>query len=225
MRREGLFKFRNDPLKRQPFENLSTDAQSRADIYAQGNAARAAWEQADPAWTYAQDVTVGSLGSLLANSFTHQQTNTRKETAWRNAAAALMTKAGALDVDNMAWYAAATRRFAAGTTEGDMIRVTVPTTTRPEAAVGQAVISNLMVSGSDIHFDAAAEHATRYTYLHQAPGSSVFLVAVADTPSSAFTLHGQAPGAHKFKVIGSNASSQGEESAAVEATVAQAAVA
>ncbi len=223
--RKGSFHFRANPVKKRKFDALHTDGENRADIFDQGLAARDAWEAADPAWVVETDLPLGSFSSLLVATQARQATHSAKLAAWRHAAAELMEKARAVDVDNVAWYAEATREFPAGTSEGDMIRSTVPTTSRPSEPVGQAVISNLMVVGGDIHFDVEAEHATRYTYLHQAPGSQVFLVEVADTPSSAFTLHNQAVGVHQFKVFGINSAGQGEESAVVEATVAQSAVA
>ena len=131
-----------------------------------------------------------------------------------------MNKARAVDADSVAWYAAATRKFPAGTVEGDMLRSTVPTTSRPESPVGQAVISNVMVSGTDIHFDCAAPHATRFTYLHQTPGASGFVVVVAETPEASLTLHGQIAGLHKFKALGRNSRGTGPESAVAEVTVA-----
>ena len=223
--RIGAVHFRNDRVKRVAFTKLRTDGEARDAVFAQGEAARDAWQVADAAWEISGELTLGSFSSLLATALARRATHSTKLAAWRNASAALMQAAEALDRDNIAWYAEVTERFAAGTTAGDMIRSTVPTTTRPEQAVGQAVVSNVMAAGGDIHFDVSAPHATRYTYLQKAPGSPVFLVVVADTPSASLTLHGQPAGLHQFKAFGSNADGTGLESAVVEVTVAQAAVA
>ena len=184
--------------------------------------ARAAWAEADATWEYEDGATVSGLGSLLATSLTYLKSNTTKLSAWRSAAAKLTNKAKALSKETVAWYAAATRKFPVGTTEGDMIRSTVPTTTRPEAPVGQAVISNLMASGGDVHFDCSAPHATRFTYLHQPPGTPTFLVIVADSPDTSLTLHNQPPGLHRFKAVGQNSHGDGPESAVVETTLSAA---
>jgi hypothetical protein len=82
-----------------------------------------------------------------------------------------------------------------------------------------------MVSGTDVHFDVTAAHATRFTYLHQPPGSPVFVVALADSEQTSLTLHGLAPGQHGFKAFGSNSDGRGPDSAVTLVTVAQSAVA
>jgi hypothetical protein len=46
---------------------------------------------------------------------------------WRTQSEILNRKAAALKAANIAWYAAATRIFTAGTAEGDMIRRSIPT--------------------------------------------------------------------------------------------------
>jgi len=124
----------------------------------------------------------------------------------------LMARAEALYDDCVAWYSDATTRFREGTPQGDLVRSTVPTTTSPTDAVGQAVISHVMVTGGTIHFDCAASHATQFTYLHKAPGSMQFVVLLADTAETSVTLQGQPNGEHRFKAIGSNSQGTGPES-------------
>ena len=223
--RKGNFRFRNDPVKVQLFQALVTDATSRSGVYEQGLAARDAWKEVDPAWQLSKQDTLAAFSSLLKASLAKQSVESAKFTAWRWASAALMNKAVLVDVDNVAWYAEATRKFPEGTTEGDLIRSAVPTTSRAEPEVGQAVISNLVASGSTIHFDVAAPGATRFTYLQQAPGSPAFVVALADSPQSSFTLQGQSNGLHRFKAVGSNSGSSGPESAVAEVSVSVAAAA
>lgn len=223
--RAGAYHFRNDTVKQSLFEGLATDGRSRADIYDQGLAARDAWQEADPAWNLSTTDTLASFSALLTGCLTKQATHSAKFTAWRRASSVLMNKARQVDEDCVAWFAEATRRFPEGTTEGDLIRSAVPTTTRTEPPVGQAVISNLVVDVATIHFDVAAESATRFTYLHQAPGSAAFVVVLADVPESNLTLTGQPNGVHRFKAFGSNSAGSGAESAVAEITVAVAAAA
>jgi hypothetical protein len=217
----GRVHFRNHDVKRVCFECLRTDGASRAAVYEQGLAARDAWQEADAQWTFAPDVTLAAFSALLSSSLAKQSVHSAKLAAWRNASAAVMEKARNLDRDNIAWFAEATRRFPAGTTEGDMIRSTVPRTTRTETPVGQAVISNLTVNAGTIRFDVSAPGATRYTYLHQAPDSAAFVVVLADSPEASFALSGQPSGLHRFKVVGSNSQGSGPESAVAEISVAQ----
>ena len=220
VKREGSFAFRGDAVKRELFRALRTEARSRDDIYNQGEAARAAWALVDPLWTYEEEVTLGSFGSLLAVALTRKSTHQTALTAWRSAAAKLRNKALAVDADNVAWYAAATRQFRAGTEKGDLIRSTVPTTYRPPPPVGQAVIAPVMVAGGTIHFDCAAPHATRFAYLHQPPGAPGFAVLAADTAEASVTLANQPAGVHRFQAVGRNSGGDGPASVVVEVTVA-----
>ena len=120
--------------------------------------------------------------------------------------------------------AEATRRFPVGTVEGDLIRSTVPTTYTPPPEVGPGQITTVMASGTEIHADATALHATKFTWFHQAPGSPAFLVIATGAPGS-LTLHNQAPGVHRLKAAGANSGGEGAPSAAVEVTIAQQAAA
>ena len=122
----------------------------------------------------------------------------------------------------MAWYAAATRQFAEGTPDGDMIRSTVPVTTEMAVEVGPAVIKNLLADGGTVRFDAEAPHATTFTYLHQKPGASEWATLQADTVETAVTVGGLTPGEHRFKAMGANAQGLGPESAEAVAVIAQA---
>ncbi len=223
--RAGSYHFRTDSIKQVLFEGLLTDGRSRSDIYDQGLAARDAWQEADPAWTLSTTDTLAAFSALLTGCLAKQAAHSAKFTAWRRASAVLMNKARQVDEDCIAWFAEATRRFVEGTTEGDLIRSAVPTTTRSEPPVGQAVISNLVVDLATIHFDVAAESATRFTYLHQAPGSPSFVVVLADVAEPSLTLSNQPNGVHRFKAFGSNSAGSGPESAVAETTVSVAAAA
>jgi hypothetical protein len=227
----GAVRFRKNVPRQQLFEALNTDSRSRTDIYADGLAARDAWAEADPAWVIKvsnkdneeiqEQITVGGFGSLLASCLERQKTHSAKFQAWRLAASTVNTLAQTLDEESMAWFEEATRLFREGTAAGDMIRTTVPTTTRPDQPVGQAVISVAMVSGNEIHLDCTAQNATKWTFLQKAPGSPAYVVVVADLTEPTLTLQGQATGQHSFKVFGSNSTGEGPESAPVSVMVAQ----
>jgi len=165
-------------------------------------------------------MSLGDFGSLLASCISCRIAHNTAETAWKVAIAALNDKAARVDQDNVDWYAAVTRKFAAGTPEGDLVRSNVPTTSRPEEPVQQAVISNLIVSGGNIHFDVHAPGATRYTYLQKLPGAAAFVVVLAHSLETSFNLQGQPVGVHLFKAVPSNSRGDGPESAVVQVTVA-----
>ena len=221
----GLVRFRKNPTKKARFAALHTDGESRQDIYTQACLARDAWAVTDPTWEITISLTLSALGSLLATNLALETAHGTAYTGWRNAETILTNKATDLDLDNVAWYAEATRRFPEGTNGGDLIRTTVPTTYRPEQPVGQAVISNLMAVNGEIHLDCTAPHATKFTYLHLAPGATAFVVVLADSPDEFLTLHNQPPGLHKFKAIGRNSRGEGPDSAIVEIAVSVAQVA
>ena len=52
VKREGSYKFRQQPEILQRFRALHTSAQGRDGIYQQGEAARAAWARTDAPWVY-----------------------------------------------------------------------------------------------------------------------------------------------------------------------------
>jgi hypothetical protein len=214
-------RFRKQPAKLDHFTVLKTGSRSRSGIYDQGRAAEKAWLETDPSWAPWPDMSASVLGSSLASALALGDVHAVKKALWRTAASALRNKARALDDDCVGWYAAATTKFPAGTTQGDMIRSTVPTTYNPPPEVGQAVLSHLMVQDRTVHFDCDAPHATKFTYMYQAPGSPVFVVVTALTKERSFTMANLGPGVHRFKAFGRNAGGEGAESAVLEVTIAQ----
>ncbi len=222
VKREGVYYFRAQPAVLSRFRALRTDAQGRDGLYNQGEAARALWAKADGAWVFDAEVELSNFGSLLANSLAEKAAHANAFEDWRTAASKLMVTALTCDKACVAWYAAATNKFKAGTAAGDTIRSTVPTTYTPPPPVGQAVISNIIVAGRVIHFDCHAPHATRFTYLHQPPDSPVFVVLFADSPLKSLTLQNQLVGLHRFQAIPRNAGGEGQASAVFEITVAAA---
>ena len=218
----GRVHFADDPVKRKRFIALRTNAQGRDGIWEQGHKALKAWQVANAAWVPddGSGTTSDGFGSLLASCSARKGTHGTAFEVWRNAAASLLTKARKVDADNVLWYATATRRFKKGSVEGDRIRSVVPTTTVPEKEVAKAAISGVMVSGSSVHFDFSAAHATHFTVLQQSPGSPAFLIVLAETEQRSFTAHDLPPGTYRFKVFGSNSKGEGAESAFIEITIA-----
>ena len=216
----GRVQYANRPVDLELFNALSTDAGSRDDIHNQGIKARDVWQVVDAAWKIDNDLTLSFFSSLLGSALARKESHGPKETAWRRAEIELTLKAEQVHRDNVLWYEEATRRFTDATVEGRLIRTTVPTTTRTERPVGQAVITNLMAADGDIHFDCNAPYATSYTYLQQAPGAPAFVVALADATAKSLTLHNQPPGLHRFKAVPRNSTGEGPVSEIVEITLA-----
>lgn len=219
VRQSATYRFRKDQVRQRTFARLHTDARNRADIYDQGKALEIAWTEADPGWSYSTEVTLASFGDLLMEIPALKKTHDRTESAWKTAAARVMTKARTLDPELVAWHDEATRRFPAHTIPGSLLRTVVPTTTRSQPPVKPAVIVHVTTVDGTIHFDCFAPRATRYTYLHQPPGAETFVTVAADTAEASLTLHDQPPGLHRFKAFGSNSRGSGGESAVAEVMV------
>lgn len=222
--RLGKIRSRADAEKLAAFEKLATDGTSRDSIRKQGVALRDAWQETDDKWIplkdeNKKDVTLAAFGKLLDDCHACEQQQSQKLTAWRASVAALNAKAKAIDADSVAWYGEATTRFRAGSEFGNLIRTSIPTTSNPADEVGRAVITHLIASGGAIHFDSAAEHATRFTYFHQVPGAADYQLLEADTETTSVNLQDQPPGKHRFKAIGGNAQGQGDESEVAEIEV------
>lgn len=220
VKREGVYHFREQPEVVSRFRTIRTSAESRDGIQKQGEFARQVWAKADDQWFYEPNQTVAVFGSLLAASYAQGVVYNGTREDWRKAAAKLRATAMKLHQEGVAWYAAATSKFKKGTEEGDTIRSVVPTTYTPPPPVGQAMISNVIVSGGTIHWDCTALHATKFTYLHMPPGSPVFVVLFADSPLKSVTLFNQIVGLHRIQAIPRNSGGEGEASAVVEITVA-----
>ena len=218
--RLGKTRNRRDPAKLAVLKATKLRFGSRENIQQTGFNVLEVWNKIDPGWEPLPGTKAAAFQSLLEDSDAQKKSYAQKFTGWREAATDLMARAETLDDDCVAWYSDATVRFREGTPEGDMIRSTVPTTTVPTGTVGQAVISHLLVTGSTIHFDCDAPHATQFTYLHKAPGSAQYVVLLADTPEKSMTLFGQPAGEHRFKALGSNSQGVGPESQEAIATLA-----
>lgn len=218
-------RFRNDSVKFAMFAELTITKSSRDRIYNTAREILEVWDNVDGTWEPIPGIVMGGLGSMLGNSDAKKTVNQRLYTTWRRKALEQDAKARNLDELNVAWYSDATTRFSEGTMEGDLIRSTVPTTTEPVEAVGQAVISHLIVNNGTIHFDWTAPHASRYTVLHRTPGTPEYVVLHGDTTETSITLENQSPGVHWFKAFGVNSQGDGPESVPVSIEVPAAAIA
>lgn len=213
-------KFRNDPVNLRLWQSIRVRRNSRPGIYRTGAALREAWAKSDAAWVPKTGLALADYDGLLATCHACGKLHQGRETALNKATGNLQTAAARLDDDCVAWYSDATTHFPADTADGIMLRTTVPTTTVPAPLLGPAVIVNLLADGNTIHFDCTAPHATKFTYLHLAPGAPDYEVVAENTPEKSVTLENQAPGLHWFKAVSANAGSTGAASAPVSVEVA-----
>ena len=205
--------YRKEPVKLAMFDDLTITAVSRDVIIKEGREVHANWSEVEGTWKPAEDLVNSAFGSLIAAAESQLIILGRRQAAWRHKAKIVEDLAQKLDELNVAWYSDATTELAAGTVSGDLVR-TVPTTYNPPPEVGQAVLSNVMTTpDGTIHFDAAAPHATKITYLHKGPGMEDYEILEAHSTERSFTYHHALPGLHLFKAFGENSAGHGEDSA------------
>jgi hypothetical protein len=131
-------KFRNDPANLAVVAGLHADGTTPEEILAQVLAWESAWGKIAPTWNPSTTNTFADYKTL------RKQCAEDLQIAFKDAGSAASEEAGkaeqmAKDLNDVvvAWYADATKMFAVGTPEGDMIRSTVPTTYTPPAAKAQ----------------------------------------------------------------------------------------
>jgi len=127
-------KFRDDPASLAVLRNLHAGGNTPEKILSEALAWESAWGQLAATWNPTPTNTLAAFKTLRKQCAEDLQTAfTDADSANSEEDAKLEQMCSDLEDVNVAWYADATRVFAAGTAEGDMIRSTVPTTYTPPA--------------------------------------------------------------------------------------------
>jgi hypothetical protein len=121
------FHFRNDPSKLEAINRLTSDGETRRAIAQEAMDIESAWQKVGPEWAPTDVNTFTSFQALRKQCTELEAAFIAAYSTWRAQSEILNQKASALNDANIAWYAAATRIFPAGTAEGDMIRRSIPT--------------------------------------------------------------------------------------------------
>lgn len=125
-------RFRKDRAKQSLLDALTASSNSRTETLKEALDWETAWIKLDPAWAPLPANTLLLFKTLRQDCVEKLQKNyLEARAAWREEAETLAGLARDMEDVNEAWYEDATRVFAAGTPEGDMIRGTVPTTYNP----------------------------------------------------------------------------------------------
>ena len=127
---------RENPAHTELLGKLPGTPKGNVQILARAQAVSDAWKQTLPRYAPTPDLTQANLEGALIDCRTLESQSSEWKAKWRKAAEALNTFAKERDADAKAWYGLATRLFAAGTTNGDLIRGRIPTTyrrTKPSA--------------------------------------------------------------------------------------------
>jgi hypothetical protein len=143
------FHFREDPPKYEAIKRLTCKAVGRRGIALEAMDLETAWQEVGPEWEPTEVNTFISFQALrercinLDAAFIAAHSNLRTQSEILNHEAAALNKA------NVAWYAAATRIFPAGTAEGDMVRRAIPTGySRPTPAEPPAPVLQMQIEAA-----------------------------------------------------------------------------
>ncbi|WP_395139209.1 hypothetical protein [Armatimonas sp.] len=101
--------------------------QGRPQVLARAQAVSDAWKQLAVSFNPTPELTQPKLAAAIESCRTLEAQTSAAKVAWRKAAENLADFAAECDADAKAWYALATRLFAAGSATGDLIRGRVPT--------------------------------------------------------------------------------------------------
>lgn len=128
---EGLalarVKWRKDPARKKILSKLSAIGGGRENVQGEAQAWESVWEKFDDTWAPTATNTIAAFRALITSSDDLEDVYKQAHTDWRKAAEELQVQADELWADCVAWYAAATTVFKAGTAIGDMIRGTIGT--------------------------------------------------------------------------------------------------
>ena len=216
----GRIRYRKNPDAASLFGSLRTDAKSRPDILAQAQAARDAWQQTEPAWVPREEFTLAFFSGEIDALFDLQKVSSEKQIAFKKTTGTLMNKARAVDDDCVAWYAEATRRFPAGTVEGDTIRSTVPTTYRPAKKVEDTQLTVTGLGHGTARVELSAVGAAKFSLWHRLVGAPQWELVTKEAKPGAVDMKDLVAGEHAFKAQGRNSRRKGVESSVVILTVA-----
>ena len=120
--------YRNDEVISELLAPLTASGGSRNDILDQASELQSAWQEVNPTWEPKPGKTLAEFVLLVKDCSTLKTEFTNANTAWRNRASELRKFVDEMNSDCVGWYAGATVVFSAETSEGAMIRGTVPTT-------------------------------------------------------------------------------------------------
>ena len=120
-------RFRHDAEQLAMIESVGDYGDSREAILKEGEEWAAAWRRIDPTWNPTTTNTLAAFEALSADCQAQFSTLTNVRADHRKVGAHYNELLAELQDLSVAWYAAATRVFAAGTAEGDLVRGQIPT--------------------------------------------------------------------------------------------------
>jgi hypothetical protein len=126
------FHFRNEPSMFEAINRLTSCGEGRRAIAQEAMDLESAWQKAGQEWAPTEVNTFASFQALRKKCTELDAAFLAANSIWRTQSEILKQRTAALNEANIAWLAAATRIFSAGTAEGDMIRHSIPTLYSPK---------------------------------------------------------------------------------------------
>lgn len=190
-----------------------------ASLWIAVNAHRAALTPAQPALTV-DTIDAASFQNMVNNHALLNQTVATRRTESSQKTTSLRAVALRVDENNKRWYKAWQGQFAADTAQRNSLSLIKTGTS--QSAPGQAVfLTSEALSNQGVRLSFDASRATQFTISHQGPGEAAFSVLASGLTTKTFDHTNQTPGAHTYKVVGSNAAGTGEQSVPLVFTVEQ----
>jgi hypothetical protein len=221
--RLGKLKYKKDPVKAGLLKPLSVRSNGRQATLETGRLVEQVWKKIDQTWAPLPELTFAACQACGATCLQYMNAYSAKLTEWQEETKQLQAFGESLDGANVQWYATATTRFPADTPLGRMIRSTIPTSASSVREVGPAVIDQATaLESGQVRLEFHAERATLYRILRRPPDGGAWMVALDGLRARSATVEGLAAGEHQFQVVGRNSRGEGQPSAPVSVTVAEA---
>jgi len=215
-------KWRADGPKLAAFQRIRFEDNGRLSILEDALAVESAWEAADPAWVPITEegppvlpITLGVFKTQREAAGALLKPESDAQAAWSKQDKILGELCGALNRNSIAWYGSVTAVFPVGTTLGDMIRSTVPTTYTPPAdPPGPATFTHAeSPAPGELTAGLTAAGAATYDVYRKGPGDAAFVKVVSLSTNDEYSATGLAAGTHLLKGQGHNSGGYGPMSA------------
>ena len=215
-------KWRNDPAKLGSFQRIHFNSDGRLTILKDALAVESAWEAADPTWvpitedgTPPVPITLAVFKAQREAAGALLKPESDAEAAWSKQDKTLGEMCAALNRNSIPWYASVTAVFPEGTTLGDMIRSTVPTTYVPPAEPPGPITFTQAASpaAGELTASVTAARAATFDFYRKGPGEAAFVEVVHLSQNNEYNATGLPPGTYLLKAQAHNSGGYGPLSA------------
>lgn len=215
-------KWRADSPRLAPFQRIHFDSDGRLSVLSEALAVESAWEQADPAWVPITEAGTPPVPITLAVFKAQREAagallkpESDVQAAWSKQDKTLGEMCSTLNKNSIPWYGSVTAVFPEGTTLGDMIRSTVPTTyTPPAQAPGPVTFTHAgSPAAGELTAGFTAARAATFDFYRKGPGDADFVKVVHLSTSNEYSATGLPPGTYLVKAQAHNSGGYGPLSA------------